>query len=55
MKFQSKLNKKLSTVEDAIADTPNNISTTSTVKSMVPHEQVIKIDGEKEREKLSMH
>ena len=42
-------------VEDAIADTPNNISTTSMVKSMVPYEQVIKIDDEKEREKLSTY
>ena len=42
-------------VEDAIADTPNNISTTSMVKSMVPHEQVIKIDDEKEKEKLSTY
>ena len=42
-------------VEEATSDTPNNISTTSMVKSMVPHEQVIKIDDEKEKEKISTY
>ena len=46
-------------VEDAIADTlkyiPNKISTTSMVKLTVPHEEVIKIAGEKERINFRMH